>query len=122
MVMTGKKELHEIRDALSDFGIKTLIVKMGDKGCYLTDFNNEWIIPAFPEFKAVDTTGAGDSFVAGYLRGIIEGWDNPAAAEFGCCVAGHNVTKVGATAGVPDFETAYKYVKEHGRHANPRLS
>ena len=114
MVLTGKKELPDIRKALDNFGIKTLIVKMGEKGCYLTDFKDEWMIPAFPEFKAVDTTGAGDSFVAGYIRGIIEGWDNKTSARFGCCVAGHNVTKVGATAGVPDFDTAYTYMKEHG--------
>jgi len=112
MVLTGKKELPEIRETLSAYGIKTLIVKMGAQGCYLTDFNDEWMIPTFPEFKVVDTTGAGDSFVAGYIRGLIEGWKPETAAVFGCCVASHNVTKVGATAGVPDFKTAYSYVHD----------
>jgi len=111
--LTGKRELAEMRETLSGYGIKTLVVKLGERGCYLTDFRDEWEIPAFREFRPVDTTGAGDSFVAGFIRGLIEGWKPQAAAIFASCVAGHNVTKVGATAGVPDFDTAYRYVHEH---------
>jgi len=113
MVLTGKKELPGMREILSGYGIKTLVVKLGAQGCYLTDFKDEWMIPTFPEFKVVDTTGAGDSFVAGFIRGVIEGWKPEAAAVFACCVASHNVTQVGATAGVPDFDTVYRYVREH---------
>ena len=111
--LTGKQELPEIREVLSAYGIKTLIVKLGGEGCYLTDFKDEKIIPTFPEFNVVDTTGAGDSFVAGFIRGLLEGWDSESAAAFANCVASHNVTRVGATAGVPDFDTAYNYVIDH---------
>ena len=116
--LAGKTELPEIRDTLSGYGIKTLIVKLGSEGCYLTDFRDEWMIPAFTEFKAVDTTGAGDSFAAGFIRGLMEGWDNRTAASFACCIAGHNITKVGATAGVPDFKTAYNYFRESAGSSN----
>jgi sugar/nucleoside kinase (ribokinase family) len=111
--LAGKSELPEIREALSGYGIKTLVVKLGAQGCYLTDFRDEWMIPTFPKFQVIDTTGAGDSFVAGFIRGIIEGWDDKKAAAFACCMASFNVAKVGATAGVPDFETALNYLKEH---------
>ena len=111
VALTNRRELPEIRETLSCYGIRTLAVKLGEKGCYLTDFKDEWNIPTFPEFRAVDATGAGDSFVAGFIRGIIEGWPIESAAKFACCVASHNVTKVGATAGVPDFDTAYGYLK-----------
>jgi len=112
--LTGKQELPEIRETLSVYGIKTLVVKMGEQGCYLTDFKDEWNIPTFGEFKPVDTTGAGDCFVAGFIRGIIEGWTSQAAAVFASCVASHNITRVGATAGVPDFDTALQYIKNAG--------
>jgi sugar/nucleoside kinase (ribokinase family) len=111
--LTGEKELPLIREKLSCFGIKLLVVKLGAQGCYLTDFNSEWQVPTFEEFKPVDTTGAGDSFVGGFIRGTLEGWGPETAAVFGSCVASHNVTKVGATGGVPDFETAYRYVVDH---------
>jgi sugar/nucleoside kinase (ribokinase family) len=112
--LTGEKDLGRIREKLSGFGIKLLVVKLGAEGCYLTDFNDEWRVPTFAEFKPVDTTGAGDSFVGGFIRGLLEGWSPERAAVFGSCVASHNVTKVGATGGVPDFETACRYVADRG--------
>jgi ribokinase len=111
--LTGEKEIPRIREKFSGFGIKLLVIKLGAQGCYVTDFKNEWRVPTFEEFKAVDTTGAGDSFVGGFIRGTLEGWDPETAAAFGSCVASHNVTKVGATGGVPDFPTAYRYVVDH---------
>jgi sugar/nucleoside kinase (ribokinase family) len=111
--ITGETELPRIRDVFSGFGIKFLVVKLGGEGSYITDFKNEWRIPTFEEFKPVDTTGAGDSFVGGFIRAVLEGWDVQTAAVFGSCVASYNVTKVGATAGVPDFDTAYRYVAAH---------
>jgi sugar/nucleoside kinase (ribokinase family) len=112
-MLTGKTELSDIRSVLSVFGTKLLIVKLGSEGCYLTDFKDEWRIPTFSDFKPVDTTGAGDSFAGGFLRGLLEGWPPETAAVFASAVASHNVTRIGATGGVPDFETAYTYVVEH---------
>ena len=43
-------------------------------------------IPAF-EVEAVDTTGCGDAFSAGFLRGLSLGRDRPAAARLGCAAA-----------------------------------
>jgi sugar/nucleoside kinase (ribokinase family) len=111
--LTGETELSRIRDRFSGFGMKLLVVKLGSRGCYLTDFKREWRVPTFEEFKPVDTTGAGDTFVGGFIRGTLEGWDPETAACFGSCVASFNVTKVGATGGAPDFDTAYRYVTEH---------
>jgi sugar/nucleoside kinase (ribokinase family) len=118
--LTGERELPRIRDRLSGFGIKLLVIKLGAEGSYITDFKNEWRVPTFEEFKPVDTTGAGDSFVGGFIRGMLEGWDPEAAACFGSCVASFNVTKVGATGGTPDFDTAYRYVRAHAEGRFPR--
>ncbi|MCL2834046.1 MAG: carbohydrate kinase family protein [Treponema sp.] len=111
--LTGKKEIPAIRDAFAPLGIKILAIKLGGEGCYVTDFKNEWKIPAFTEFTPVDTTGAGDSFGAGFVRGILTGWNPEACGLFACAVAGFNITKKGAVAGVPDFQTAYRFVTEH---------
>jgi sugar/nucleoside kinase (ribokinase family) len=112
-ILTGRKEPDGIRNVLADYPLKLLAVKLGKKGCYVTDFKSEWTIPAFDELKAVDTTGAGDSFVGGFIRGLLEGWPPAAAGAFANAVAGFNVTKIGATGGVPDFETARNYAAAH---------
>jgi sugar/nucleoside kinase (ribokinase family) len=118
VTLTGKKNLPAIRQVLSGYGIKILAVKLGNEGCYITDFKEEWKIPAFPDFKPLDTTGAGDSFAGGFIRGLLAGWKPEAAGIFANAVAGYNITKLGATGGVPDFETAYRYVTEHGGGPN----
>ncbi|GHU81807.1 sugar kinase [Spirochaetia bacterium] len=112
-MLTGKESLEDIRKDLSGYGIKLLVIKMGSEGSYITNFKDEWRVPTFPEFKAVDTTGAGDSFVGGFILGLLAGWTPDTAAVFGSAVASYNVTKVGATGGVPDFDTVHRYVTEH---------
>jgi sugar/nucleoside kinase (ribokinase family) len=112
-VLTGQENIPGIRGVLAPYGLKILVIKMGGEGCYVTDFKNEWTIPTFREFKPLDTTGAGDSFVGGFIRGLLAGWPLDTAAVFANAVASHNVTKLGATGGVPDFDTVYRYVTEH---------
>ncbi|MDR1419531.1 MAG: carbohydrate kinase family protein [Treponema sp.] len=113
VILTGQGELSGIRDSLAPFRLKLLVVKLGAGGCYITDFRDEWTIPAFAEFRPVDTTGAGDSFVGGFIRGLLEGWPPRAAGIFANVVAGFNVTKLGATGGVPGFDAALRYAREH---------
>jgi sugar/nucleoside kinase (ribokinase family) len=111
--ITGREDISGIRDVLAPYGFTLLIVKLGAKGCYITDFKQEWTIPTFTDFKPLDTTGAGDSFTGGFIRGLLAGWPPETAAVFANAVASFNVTKVGATGGVPDFDTVYTYVTEH---------
>ena len=110
VMISGEKDLKNIHKVFSGYGLKYLIVKLGDKGCYITDFCNDDIVPAFDTFEPIDTTGAGDCFTGGFIYGLLSGWDLKKAALFGNAVAGFNITKPGATAGVPDFETAYNFM------------
>nr|GEY11356.1 probable fructokinase-4 [Tanacetum cinerariifolium] len=70
--LTGSDKIDD-ETALSLWhpNLKLLLVTLGDKGCnyYTKDFYGT--VPAFP-VKAVDTTGAGDSFVGALLTRIVE--------------------------------------------------
>jgi sugar/nucleoside kinase (ribokinase family) len=118
VTLTGQKDLSAICNALAPFGIKILAVKLGNQGCYITDFKQEWRLPIFSQFEALDATGAGDSFGAGFVLGLLAGWDPEACGLFASAVSGFNVTKLGATGGVPDFETAWRFVTEHSGGAS----
>lgn len=48
----------------------------------------------------VDTTGAGDSLVAGFLAGVVSGKDPRTCLEWGCKAASKVITSIGAT--LPD--------------------
>ncbi len=113
--LSGHREPHEMAEFFKALGVKICGIKLGDKGCYVTDLRREYEIPCFSGFQAVDTTGAGDSFVGGFLYGYLRGWDIEECAIFASAVAAHNVAAKGATGGVPDFRTVMEYLQKQGK-------
>lgn len=111
--LTGCQRPEEMAEVFGRFGIKIFGVKMGEKGCYVTDYNESFHVKCFRGFPVVDTTGAGDSFVGGFLCGCLHGWDVKRCAEFASAVAAHNIAVKGATEGVPDFKTTMAFLKQN---------
>ncbi len=62
--------------SLQSLGALNVLVSRGNKGAILLDsFGNEHVAPAIP-ITPVNTVGAGDSMVAGFLAGVDKGYDN----------------------------------------------
>ena len=108
-LITGLDEPEQIAACMSGFGMKAFGIKLGKRGCFVTDFKRSINVPALDWMPVVDTTGAGDSFLAGLLRGLAEGWDVFRSTEFANTVAAQNVGAFGGTAGIPDFESALAF-------------
>ena len=73
-MISGKSKPEDIADVFLEAGVKTAVIKLGSKGCYIKNKSNEqYNIGAFLGIKTVDTTGAGDSFAAGFITGIFRG-------------------------------------------------
>jgi len=94
--LTGKSDLESIAGKILDYGVKNVIIKMGDKGCYIQNATDKIVVPAFNNDNVVDTTGAGDSFLAGFIAGTLEGLDLESAAVFASAAASINVQGLGA--------------------------
>ena len=52
-----------------------VVVKVDKDGCIGIDGDKEFFVPSIDEFKNVDSTGAGDAFLAGFVYGLF--YDKP---------------------------------------------
>ena len=69
---TGKEKPEEMAAVFLDHGVKNVIIKLGKKGCYFRNREEAFFLPAF-DVHAVDSTGAGDNFIAGFVSEILQG-------------------------------------------------
>ncbi len=111
--ITGCREIPEISSALKPMGLTYFGIKLGSKGCYVTDFSEERYIECPKGIRAVDTTGAGDSFMAGLMAGLVSGLSFFESAGFGCSVASHSVQHMGAAGGILPYEDELYLYNHH---------
>ena len=110
-MIAGREDPADVARFFLDYGIKVVALKMGEAGCYVTDGRQAVRLPAYP-VQPVDTTGAGDSFAAGFLAGIIQGWDLEQTARFANAVGAMCVTSIGATSGVRSLKETLAFMEQ----------
>ena len=93
----GLTDLEEIGEAILGYGVKTAVVKIGKRGCYVHSKEESFIVPTYKNAVPVDTTGAGDNFAAGFITGLVNGLSLRETAALANGVASVSVTYVGAT-------------------------
>jgi sugar/nucleoside kinase (ribokinase family) len=115
--LTGESQPEDVAAALRKAGVGTVALKMGEEGCFVSDGREAYRIPALA-VDPVDTTGAGDCFVAGFLAATLRGWPLKEVASFATAAGAACVTAVGASSGVSSFEDTLRLMQEH-RTASP---
>jgi ribokinase len=98
-LLTGKP-FRQGASFVLKYGVDIVAVKLGRKGCYVTDGKENHLIDP-PDAKPVDKTGAGDAFCAGFLYGLVNGKDLYECGRIGNFVASRCIEKIGARAGLP---------------------
>ena len=96
--------------SLRERGARTVIVKLGDQGCYYDDGARLFHSPAFP-VEVRDSTAAGDTFNAAVAVALAEGQAIEEALRFANAAAAISVTRVGAQASVPARSEVDQFLK-----------
>ena len=116
--LTGRQRPREVVAALLDHGVGTVALKMGTEGCLVATAGRELHLPAF-QVTAVDATGAGDAFAAGFIAGVALGWDLEETARLAnalgaLCVMGPGAT--GKVCALPETLAFMEWtpVRNHG--------
>ena len=73
-------------------------ITCGSDGAIVTYQGEHWSVPTEPVGQVVDATGAGDLFAAGFLYGVVQGWELEQCAALGNRCAGEIIRQIGARA------------------------
>jgi ribokinase len=100
--LTGEDEILQGANVLKGWGAKEIIVKQGAAGSSFLYQHNLINIPAFATRNIVDTTGAGDSFNAAFIYGMIQNGSIPRSIQIANLVASYTVQNRGTCESFPD--------------------
>ncbi len=110
-LLTGCADPAAAARVLRSMGATNVVVKLGARGCWVSnEMLNGETLPGYP-VTAVDTTGAGDCFAGGFIAALQRGMTAVEAARVANAVGALAVGKVGATAGVADWDTTVRWME-----------
>ncbi len=108
--MTGKSEVTGMLRAFATRGVRRVVVKLGAQGAALWNGADILRAQAVP-VTAVDTTGAGDAFNAGFLHAFLAGLPTEACLRRGAICGSLSVRKAGSLAAFPSLT---EVLEHHG--------
>ncbi|MNU66654.1 2-dehydro-3-deoxygluconokinase [compost metagenome] len=119
--LTSANELEEGAARLHEqYGTPVILVTLGERGCYFHSSDYSAFVPAY-KVHTVDTTGAGDAFLGGFLNKLLEKGGRLASlseedyvemVRYGNAVGALATTKKGAIPAMPSQEEICEFMNE----------
>lgn len=110
---SGKENPEEMAEVFLARGVKNVIIKLGGRGCLLKNERESIFLPAC-RITAVDATGAGDNFAAGFASEILRGASNAEALRFANACGAICTTAVGAGTALKSREQVLQFLAGEG--------
>jgi sugar/nucleoside kinase (ribokinase family) len=105
-MLTGYTDPAAAAQCLREWGATDVVIKLGANGCWVNGVS----LPGY-EVTALDTTGAGDCFAGAFIAALEKGRSAVEAARVANAVGALAVGKVGATAGVIDWDSTIHWME-----------
>jgi len=109
--LTGAGDLESGCRALVDRGVGVVAATRGPDGVIAVDAESVERVPAF-EITPVDTSGCGDAFSAGFIRGLTLGRSRTESLTLGCAVASLVAGGLGSDHGDFDLEAVDAFARD----------
>lgn len=104
------KEAKEASLVLLEKGVKNVLITLGEKGSYFYNSKEEHFIPAY-HVPAIDTTGAGDTYIGAFITMLKEGKSIKEAMTLAGLAASITIQRLGAQKAIP-----YRHELEQRSH------
>lgn len=107
--ITGAAEPEEQAEVLHSFGAENVVIKLGERGCYISSGEISRMIDPYP-CRCIDTTGAGDTFTGAFLYGVSKKWDIQKCARFANAAGSIAVEHAGANQAISSAEQVFERI------------
>lgn len=108
-LLAGTSDVEAMADFFLAHGVKNLVIKLGSKGCFCRTAETAFYCGCY-HVPVVETTGAGDAFVAGFLSGVLRQMSIEDCVRLGTAASAHVIQCVGANTGIRDLATLQAFV------------
>jgi sulfofructose kinase len=98
--LSGSDDPDDALRKLSNLGPRLVGVTLGHEG-YMAIFDGKIVRKSAYPVDAIDTTGCGDVFHAGFIYGLLRKWDFEKCLDFAAWAAAMVATKMGGRTGIP---------------------
>ncbi|MFQ7063500.1 MAG: carbohydrate kinase family protein [[Clostridium] leptum] len=112
MDLSGRDSPGKAADYFHEKGVPVVAVKMGGQGALLSAGGKQEVFPAY-EGPVVDTTGAGDAFVAGFLAALSRGESLPGCVQIGNGAGAKCVERLGSSGTLPAYQELISFTGLH---------
>jgi sugar/nucleoside kinase (ribokinase family) len=109
-VLTGLPDPQAQARQLLAMGAGTVVITQGARGALAATRDGRMLRAAAYPVELVDGSGCGDAFDAGFILGLLEGWDLRRTVLFASAVGASCCTRLGCTAGVFTRQQAEAFV------------
>ncbi len=110
-LITGLSDPEDQLKFYLDKGAGIVGIKMGEKGVLISDGKKYFKLGIY-RVPVVDTCGAGDAFVAGFIYGFLAKWDLMKTAMFATATAAFCVQSIGTTNAMPKAENVLGFMEK----------
>jgi len=114
--LTGLANPEACACTLLDQGVDVVALKLGADGCLVSSDRGSFLVPGFA-VETRDSTGAGDSFAAGFIAGFLGGLDWRSAAVLGNAMGARTAARIGAGVEAPTAQEVLNLL--NGRFDEP---
>ncbi|MDR2763592.1 MAG: PfkB family carbohydrate kinase [Tannerella sp.] len=94
-ILTGYTDVRLAAGQLAGWGVREVLITLGDMGSILYDGNVFYRIPAYLPHEIVDATGCGDTYMAGYLYQRARGVGMEEAGRFAAALSTLKIERSG---------------------------
>lgn len=108
--LSGSADVDAAGRLFARLGARAVVIKLGAEGCAVFGGPGEFRASAFP-VAAVDTTGAGDCFVGGFLAALARGLAFRDAARVANATGGLSVSSLGAVTGLKGWDDTVRWME-----------